>query len=133
MIVHEMIDKAWVKIDSEMKEREDLERYREYYNHKVEVYDQRIDFYSQKHVGFDLVNDLVEESLDELLNEIGDEVIRIGNFAENIVGNFLALALKEQRKLEQGEEDIKHLLVDLSNERGAELSNMTHQLYKRTD
>ena len=80
-----------------------------------------------------IVNDLVEESLEELLNEIGDEVIRIGNFAENIVGNFLALALKEQRKLQEPDEDIKHLLVDLANARGGELSKMTHQLYKRTD
>ena len=95
MLVHEIVDRAWEKIAKEMKEREDLERYREYYNHKIDVYDQRIEFYSSKHAPYEIVNDLVEESLEELLNEIGDEVIRIGNFAENIIGNFLALALKE--------------------------------------
>lgn len=133
MLVHEIVDRAWEKIAKEMQEREDLERYREYYNHKIDVYDQRIEFYQSKHAPYDIVNDLVEESLEELLNEIGDEVIRIGNFAENIVGNFLALALKEQRKLQEPDEDIKHLLVDLANARGGELSKMTHQLYKRTD
>ena len=84
-------------------------------------------------MAFDIVNDLIEDEVEELLNDIGDEVIRIGNFAENIVGNFLALALKEQRQLREPEDEIKHLLVELANERGAELSNMTHQLYKRSD
>jgi hypothetical protein len=44
-----------------------------------------------------VVTELLEESLDTLLQEIGDEVLRIGNFAENIVGNFLASAIKTQR------------------------------------
>jgi hypothetical protein len=34
LLVHEIIDKAWAQIEAEANERDALERYREYYNHK---------------------------------------------------------------------------------------------------
>jgi hypothetical protein len=66
MLVHEIVDNAWDIIYKDMKEREDLERYRDYYNHKCDVYDQRIDFHSRKHVVMYIVQDLVEEAVEEL-------------------------------------------------------------------
>jgi hypothetical protein len=59
--------------------------------------------------------------------------VRIANFAENIVANFLASAIKDKRGLAETEESIKYTLIDMETERAKDedFSHMIHKLYRR--
>ena len=112
-LVYDLVEDTWNVIVQLEKNVQFISKKKKYYLHKSNVLREQALFYSEQQV-FRLVTLLlVDELLEEITYEVADEMMGLVRFSENLIINFVAVAVMKQRGSKFPEEKMIEMLKNM--------------------
>lgn len=118
-LVYDLVDDVWNTIVLVDKNIKFIMKKKDYYMHKSKVLREKALFYSEQMVLRLISLTIVEEIVEELSYEVAEDMQGLIRFSENIIANFVAAAVMDQRgtKLPRDKmvESLKNMIKESSN------------------
>ena len=117
-LVYDLVDDVWDSIVLVDKNIKFIMKKKDYYMHKSKILREKALFYSEQMVLRLISLTYVEEIVENLTYEVGEEMTRLIHFSENIVTHFIAAAVSDQRGIKLPRDKMVESLKNMLKESG---------------